>query len=41
MIKELQVINWVIGGFIYISGCLIYVWRFPERFNPGKFDFIV
>jgi len=30
-----------LGGAIYIIGALIYVARIPERFAPGKFDFIV
>ena len=33
--------NWVVGGAIYIIGALIYVARIPERFAPGKFDYIV
>jgi len=41
MIKEIKVTYWAVGGIIYISGCLIYIARFPERFYPGKFDLIV
>ena len=29
---------WIIGGATYIGGALIYVFRFPERFFPRKFD---
>eukprot|EP00826_Nyctotherus_ovalis_P065376 TRINITY_DN9610_c0_g3_i10.p2 TRINITY_DN9610_c0_g3~~TRINITY_DN9610_c0_g3_i10.p2 ORF type:complete len:192 (-),score=41.99 TRINITY_DN9610_c0_g3_i10:143-718(-) len=31
---------WILGGIIYVTGALIYVGRIPERFAPGKFDFI-
>jgi channel protein (hemolysin III family) len=31
-------ILFAIGGAIYIAGALIYVFRIPERFKPGKFD---
>lgn len=41
MIEEIKVTYWALGGVIYISGCLIYIARFPERFCPGKFDLIV
>jgi adiponectin receptor len=30
-------INWVFGGFCYIIGCLIYIYRIPEKIWPGKF----
>lgn len=25
-------------AFLYIGGALMYAWRIPERFFPGKFD---
>jgi len=31
--------NWLIGGASYIFGVCIYMWRFPEKYWPGKFDF--
>jgi len=41
MIEQIKITFWAIGGALYISGCLIYIARLPERFCPGKFDFIV
>jgi hypothetical protein len=41
MIKEFYTFYWLIGGIVYIFGCLLYVWRFPERYFPGKFDILV
>jgi len=40
MIEDPQLKFWYIGGAVYISGCLIYIFRFPERIFPGKFDLI-
>lgn len=37
MIPHPTLINWVLGGISYIVGCLIYVYRIPERKWPGKF----
>jgi len=31
--------NWWIGGISYIVGVILYIWRFPEKYWPGKFDF--
>lgn len=31
---------WLIGGFVYIGGALIYAARVPERFSPKTFDLI-
>lgn len=28
-------------GFLYISGALLYTFRVPERFFPGKCDLLV
>lgn len=36
-----SVLEWAIGGAIYIAGGLIYAQRFPEKFYPGKFDIFV
>lgn len=41
MIDDPQLLLWVLGGATYISGCLIYIFRFPERKYPGRFDLIV
>lgn len=30
-------INWFLGGFAYIFGCIIYLNRLPEKKWPGKF----
>jgi adiponectin receptor len=40
MIHDPQVFFWIAGGAAYIFGCLLYILRFPERFWPGKFDFV-
>jgi len=31
--------NWIFGGFFYIMGVCIYIWRFPEKYWPGTFDY--
>ncbi len=41
MIDDSELYLWAVGGITYISGCLIYILRFPERFYPGKFDYLV
>lgn len=38
MMTDPQLILWVVGGAFYILGCFIYIFRFPERRFPGKFD---
>jgi adiponectin receptor len=30
----------VLQGVLYITGAVIYALRIPERFAPGKFDFL-
>jgi adiponectin receptor len=40
IINDAQILFWVLGGAVYIVGCLIYIFRFPERKFPGKFDFL-
>ncbi len=37
MIPDVTLINWFLGGVSYVAGCLIYVYRIPERKWPGKF----
>ena len=36
---EFPIMNYVIGGAIYIFGAWIYSIRFPESIFPGKFDY--
>ena len=31
----------VFMGFLYITGALMYAFRIPERFFPGKVDILV
>ena len=31
---------WAYGGFIYILGAILYMFKIPEKFYPGKFDII-
>ena len=31
---------WLIGGFVYIGGALIYGFRIPERCFPYRFDLV-
>ncbi len=40
MMKDSHYLNYVFGGLTYISGCLIYISRTPERCYPGRFDLI-
>ena len=37
-LSEASVMPWWYGGFCYIGGCLIYVFRFPEKWFPKTFD---
>ncbi|ODV97656.1 hypothetical protein PACTADRAFT_63101 [Pachysolen tannophilus NRRL Y-2460] len=30
----------IMEGALYITGALLYAFRIPEKFNPGKYDFI-
>ena len=30
---------WYLGSITYVSGALLYLIRFPEKYYPGKFDF--
>ncbi|KAI9145599.1 hemolysin-III related-domain-containing protein [Paraphysoderma sedebokerense] len=32
--------GWFVMGFTYIFGAMIYAFKIPECFAPGKFDFI-
>ena len=36
---DIILINWYLGGISYIIGALFYIFRFPERKFPGKFDY--
>lgn len=31
---------WAFGGAIYVIGAIIYMFKIPEKFFPGKFDII-
>ena len=31
---------WAFGGLVYILGGLLYVFRFPEKYFPFKFDIL-
>jgi hypothetical protein len=33
MMNDPQFLFWLLGGIVYISGCLIYIFRFPEKFS--------
>jgi len=35
-----QLMFWILGGIVYITGCLIYISRFPERIYRGLFDYV-
>lgn len=39
IINNPTLFNWVMGGISYVFGVFIYMWRFPEKYWPGKFDF--
>jgi predicted membrane channel-forming protein YqfA (hemolysin III family) len=32
---------WALGGFIYIFGAVLYMFKIPERLKPGHFDICV
>ena len=36
---DIILINWYLGGISYIIGALFYIFRFPEKKFPGKFDY--
>ncbi len=40
MIDDPQLFFWILGGAVYIAGCIIYICRFPERKFPGIFDYV-
>ena len=29
---------WIIGSAFYVSGAVTFAHRFPEKWNPGKYD---
>ena len=35
-----ELLYWYIGAISYIVGALLYIFRFPEKKYPGKFDYI-
>jgi len=39
MINNPTLRNWFFGGISYLVGVAIYMWRMPEKYWPGKFDF--
>lgn len=38
--NKLNLDNIILMGLLYITGALIYVYRIPERWFPGKFDIV-
>ncbi len=36
-IGDPTIVNWLLGGMMYIIGVVIYTLRFPEKIWPGKF----
>ena len=37
-LDNFRVYQYALGGAIYVTGALIYMFKFPERFFPGRFD---
>jgi adiponectin receptor len=37
---EPKLYYWVVGGLYYVIGCLIFIYRFPERIWKGAFCII-
>ena len=37
--NETRFMFWHLGSITYVSGALLYLIRFPEKYYPGKFDF--
>ena len=37
-LDDFRIYMWALGGFIYVSGALLYMFKFPERLFPGRFD---
>jgi predicted membrane channel-forming protein YqfA (hemolysin III family) len=37
-IDEFSVMPWAVGGAFYIGGCIIFMFKLPERFYPRTFD---
>ena len=35
---ETRFLFWYLGSIIYVIGAVLYLFRFPERYFPGKFD---
>lgn len=29
---------WAVGAILYIVGALLFMFKIPEKFYPGKFD---
>ena len=38
-VKGVKLLFWYIGGASYVTGALLYIMRFPEKYFPGKFDY--
>ena len=37
-LNDFRMDQYILGGVIYVTGALIYMFKFPERFLPGRFD---
>lgn len=40
MLHHMDLWPWMLGGFFYILGAVIYSFKWPECFAKGRFDFI-
>ena len=41
MVKNGNFFFYVLGGILYIGGALLFMWRFPEKYWPGRFCLLV
>ena len=41
MVKDGNFNFYLLGAVCYIGGALLYMWRFPEKYWPGKFCLFV
>jgi predicted membrane channel-forming protein YqfA (hemolysin III family) len=40
-LKEFMIYPFALGGFLYILGAVLFMFKIPERFKPGYFDIVV
>lgn len=38
LLVPIKIWVYILGGYIYIQGAIVYMVRCPERCSPGKFD---